>query len=449
MVPVMCRGHSREGQAVAFRRFAWLLGSSLALAASAAAQEAPDLVQLRTRELLSILNGEGSPEASFTPQFLNDVPDARLRAIAASVRAQLGRAAGYRSVTTRGSRRAELVIDYAGGTARGSIVLEQGMPGRIAGFWIDAVEAADVAALRTLDEVAAKFAVLPGTTGFVVADLGQPAAAAHEADRPLAIGSAFKLVILAELVRAIEAGERRWGDTITIGTRELPAGAFRTLAPRGQVTLGKLAEEMIRVSDNSATDMLLYELGRERVEAMQTTIGFRHAAANVPFLSTMELFKLKGVDGGALGRRYLAATTTERRRLLDGEVARRTGADVGALFSDGRPVMADSIEWFASPMDLVRAMTWFAERAGRPAGDEALRILALNPGPAASLGSRFGYVGYKGGSEPGVVNMTALTRNAAGRWTVVMATWNNPVAAVDEARFGALVTRTLAIVSGR
>jgi beta-lactamase class A len=431
----------------AFGRWA-LLAPTVTLAAPVAAQDAPDLMQLRTRELLPILNGEGSPASSFTAKFLADVPEQRLREIAASVRAQLGRATGYRSLTIQGSHQAELVVDYERGTARGGIVIEQGTAGRISGFWIDAVEPADIAALRTLDEIAAQFAALPGKTGFVVAGLDGQAAAAHGSDRPLAIGSAFKLVILAELVRAIEAGERSWGDQITIGTRELPAGGFRGLAPGIPVALRKLAEEMIRVSDNSATDVLLHELGRERVETMQAAIGFRHAAANVPFLSTMELFKLKGVNGGALGRRYLAADMAGRRRLLAGEVARRTGADVGALFADGRPVMIESIEWFASPMDLVRAMGWFAERADRPPGAEALRILALNPGPAAGLRSRFGYVGYKGGSEPGVVNMTALVRNAAGRWTAVTASWNNPVAPVDELRFGALVTRALRIVSG-
>jgi hypothetical protein len=450
MVPVVCRDHL-EGKAMAFRHWAWLLAPTVAFAAPAVAQDASDLAQTRTRELLPVLNGEGSPAAIFTPQFLADVPEARLRAIAASLRNQLGRATGYQSVTMRGPDRAELVIAYQRGMARGGIVLDQGLSGRIAGFWINAVEPANVTELRTLDEVASRFATLPGRTGFVAAEVsgGRATLTAHEADLPLAIGSAFKLVILAELLRAIDAGERKWNDRIIRGTRELPAGGFRALAPGAQVTLRKLGEEMIRVSDNSATDLLLYELGRERVEAMQAVIGFQHAAANVPFLSTMELFKLKGVEGGALGRRYLAANPTERRRMLDAEVARRTGAEVGALFADGRPVMIEGLEWFASPLDLARVMGWFAARADRSAGAEALRILALNPGPAASLKSRFDYVGYKGGSEPGVVNMTVLVRNAAGRWTVVTATWNNPAAGADEMRFGALVTRALAIVSGQ
>ena len=111
--------------------------------------------------------------------------------------------------------------------------------------------------------------------------------------------------------------------------------------------------------------------------------------------------------------------------------------------------MIESLEWFASASDLVRAMNWFAERANRPAGAEALRLLALNPGPAASVRERFGYVGYKGGSEPGVVNMTVLVGGRAGPWSVVAATWNNPAAPVDEGRFAALVTRALTLVAAQ
>lgn len=418
--------------------------------APAAAQDTGEAIARRTRELLPILDGDSAPEAIFTPRFRADIPESQLQEVAQSVRAQLGRATGYRSVTIREAGRAELVIAYERGTAHGGLVVEAGRSGRIAAFWIAAVEPADISALETLDDVAARFAAFPGAAGFVVADTAQgKPQAAHEAERPLAIGSAFKLVILAELVRAVEHGGRRWEDRVALGPRELPAGEFRGLAPSTRVSLRKLAEAMIRTSDNSATDVLLHELGREQVEAMQAALGWRHAAANTPFLSTVEAFKLKGVDGGQLGRRYLAADTAGRRRLLETEVAPRTGPEVGALFADGRPVMIESLEWFASASDLVRAMNWFAERANRPAGAEALRLLALNPGPAASVRERFGYVGYKGGSEPGVVNMTVLVRGRSGRWSVIAATWNNPAAPVDEGRFAALVTRALTLVAAQ
>jgi hypothetical protein len=178
---------------------------------------------------------------------------------------------------------------------------------------------------------------------------------------------------------------------------------------------------------------------------MQAEIGSRHADANQPFLATLEAFKLKRIDGGALGRRYLAADTAERRGLLDEDVAHQPASAIAP--ADGRPVMIEGIEWFASPLDVVRALGWFAGHAETPAGAEALRILARNPGPAASVRRHFEYVGYKGGSEPGVVSMSLLVRDRSERWSVVTATWNDPASAVDETRFQALVTRALAILA--
>jgi beta-lactamase class A len=414
----------------------------------AVAQAPSETIAARTRDLLPILNGEGTPTAVFASHFLEAVPEAQLRKIAADVTARIGRATGYQTITMREPQRAEVMIAFERGRAHGGVVVEPAGAGRITGFWIDSVEPEDIAALSTLDAVAAEFTELPGTAGLAIMGVeAEHPMVAQQAERPFAIGSAFKLVILAELVRAVDGGERKWDDPITLGATELPAGAFRGLAPATRVPLRQLAEAMIRVSDNSATDVLLRELGRERVEAMQTAIGLRHAQANVPFLSTMEAFKLKGVDAGALGRRYLASDTTTRRRLLQTEVARHTGAELSALFADGRPVMIEQLEWFASPADLVRVMSWFVTHADRPAGGEALRILSLNPGPGASLRERLGYIGYKGGSEPGVLNMTVLVRNPAGAWKVVTASWNNPEAGLDETRFAALVTRALTILA--
>jgi beta-lactamase class A len=409
----------------------------------------PASLDRRARELVPILNGEGDPQATFAKAFLVAVPQAKLRDVAASVATQLGKATGIVTITPRDAHRAEVLIAYERGTAHAVVVLAPDASAQVTGFLIDRLEPADIAALRSLDQVAQALAALPGFAGFIVSDTeaGSEPQAQLDPDRPLAIGSTFKLVILAELVRAIDAGERKWSDTVTLGQIELPAGGFNRLAPGTRVTLKRLAEEMISVSDNSATDLLLQELGRARVEGMLGPVGFRHADANVPFLSTLELFKLKGIDGGGLGRRYLALSAIERRRMLDGEVARLPGSAIDRLYAHGRPVMIDSLEWFASPTDLVRVMGWFARHADTAAGAEALRILAINPGPARAVRERFGYLGYKGGSEPGVISETVLVRDKVARWKVVSATWNDPVAPVDEFRFTALVARALAILA--
>jgi hypothetical protein len=228
---------------------------------------------------------------------------------------------------------------------------------------------------------------------------------------------------------------------------ELPAGGFNHFTAGTHVPLRMLAEEMIRISDNSATDILIHTLGREQIETMEAHVGIRDPAANQPFLSTMEAFKLKGVGGGELGRRYLSLNETRRRNYLAGEVAKSPGSAIGALFAGGKPVMIDHIEWFASPADLVRVMTWLSKQRETRGGSEALRILAINPGPATAWVKQFAYVGYKGGSEPGVLSMTLLLRDIGGRETVISTSWNNDKSAVDELKFSGLVTRAIELLS--
>lgn len=414
--------------------------------------EAVVMLDRRAAELIAIFNGGGDVAATFAPEFLAQIPEAQIRAIAGQLTGQLGKAVKVASLKPAGASRAVLVIGFEKGTATMQVALDPGPTAKIAGLGITGTQSAAVAGIATLADVAAAFGALPGQTGFVVADLSPKSAplAALQADKPLAIGSTFKLVILAELVRAIDAGERKWDESITLDGTELPAGGFNQLPKGTTVPLRALAEAMIKVSDNSATDLLIRVLGRGKIEAMQAKVGIKAPAANVPFLTTMELFKLKGVGQGALGRRYLALDLKGKRKLLAGEVAATPGSAVGALFADGKPVLIDQLEWFASPADLARAMQWIDAHRTTAGGKEALRILAINPGPAAPFAKRFAYVGYKGGSEPGVVSMTVLVRDKQGqgqeRARVVSASWNNPAAAVDEMTLAALVSRAVELL---
>ncbi|HYD38377.1 MAG TPA: serine hydrolase, partial [Allosphingosinicella sp.] len=94
------------------------------------------------------------------------------------------------------------------------------------------------------------------------------------------------------------------------------------------------------------------------------------------------------------------------------------------------------------PADIVRTLDWL-RRSGDPA---ALGLLAINPGLDRSLASDFDYFGYKGGSEPGVLNMSFLLRNREGRWLAVSATWNNSAEPLDEARFATLMARLVGLM---
>ena len=84
----------------------------------------------------------------------------------------------------------------------------------------------------------------------------------------------------------------------------------------------------------------------------------------------------------------------------------------------------------------------------RRQGGEALPILAVNPGIAPADAKRWRYLGYKGGSEPGVMAMNFLAQGQDRRWYAVSGVWNNPAARVDERTFVALMTRALNLAAG-
>src|SRR3546814_12864006 len=91
--------------------------------------------------------------------------------------------------------------------------------------------------------------------------------------------SAFKLVILAELVREIAGGKRHWDDPITLDGGDLPGGFYADKAKGTIATIRDLATKMVSVSDNSATDILLHALGRDKVEAVLPVVGSKEPAA--------------------------------------------------------------------------------------------------------------------------------------------------------------------------
>jgi beta-lactamase class A len=220
-------------------------------------------------------------------------------------------------------------------------------------------------------------------------------------------------------------------------SRSLTSGMMQAWPIGTPVTLQTLATLMISISDNTAADRLLHLLGREKVEAVQRIVGNTHAARNMPFLSTREMFALKSSAGSDLLRRYLAGDVVQRRAVLaeaDRLPLGRVNYDLGAA----HPVAIDSVEWFASPADLARTMLWLRDHTASEPNGVGRELLAINPGP---LGRSWSYIGYKGGSETGVIDMTFLLRNAAGAWYVLTATWNNPAAAVNEGALIDLMTR--------
>ena len=429
--------------------FAWIAALALSAftVAPVSAQVAPaapvasEALKARIAELPGVVAGTGDYAAYFSPAFRAQVPQAKWIELVASMTASAGPVTGIESFKPLTADAAEFTLGFRDGVASGRIAVDPAEPHQVTGILFTGMSGRET----SLDQVLGKLKTLPGASGFAIARLGNGApqlVAGFNADRPLAIGSAFKLVILAELVRATNSGERKWTDTVTLdGSFQIPGGAY-FVSPKGtRVTLRELAAKMISVSDNSATDILIHTLGREKIEAMLPVVGVANPGGMRPFLTALEMFKLKGIRRGEPGRQWLATGEAGRRAMLPALDAEPILAIDQALFADGKPVMID-IEWFASPADLVRIMDWLRRNTESGAGAEGRAILAINPGIPSAAMAKWRYSGFKGGSEPGVVSGTLLLQAKDGSWYAISMSWNDPAAAVDTGRFLGLLGKT-------
>jgi beta-lactamase class A len=418
----------------------WWLGLLLLIglaAPAAAAEPSPELKQ-RAGELVRVLRGEGAADAPFAPAFLAVIPGAQVTAIGEQLRQAYGAPTGITAIEARDAASGTLIVDFPKATARIDIAIEPAAPHLITGFLIGGVEAK----AQTLDALAPAFRALPGRAGAAAARLGEGAPQfvfGEKAEEAFAVGSDFKLFVLAELVREVRAGERRWSDVVPLTTRSLPSGILQAWPQGAPVTLHTLAALMISRSDNTAADALLSTLGRDKVERLLPALGVRAAARDRPLLATREAFLLKAGDPARLAQ-WRSADESGRRRLLGGMAGTAVaGLDLGKFME--KPLAIDAVEWFASPADLVRTLDWI-----RKAGDRtALDILAIEPGSPAAARD-FAYAGYKGGSEPGVLALAYLVRRKNGGWAAAVGAWNDPAAPVDPSQLPALMGRMLALL---
>ena len=398
----------------------------------------------RAEQLVDVLAGRIAFADYFDPSFQTAVPEAQFQAITASLLAQYGQPLSIDKATTANGRAGTVLLRFEKGVATIALEVGPGTDARATGLRITNFEAAN----DSFDKVAAELAALPGRTGFLVAELDggavRPLAAAH-ADTQFAIGSTFKLYILDELAAQVAAGKRRWSDVVPLSHQSFSSAGTGNWPKDTPVTLQSLANWMISVSDNSATDTLIHLLGREKIEARMRATGHSAPSRNIPFLTTVEAFALKGDNFANERTAFVAGDDQAQRALIDANADRLVMSNIDGVSFSGGPRFIDSLEWFASPNDIARAMIGLRARRS----DTAMAAMAINNGVGgAGPAARWSYLGYKGGSELGVISMSLLgQRKADGKWFVVTASWNNPDAAVPSETMVGLVTRLLALAA--
>ncbi len=397
---------------------------------------------------LRVLNGEdmGDLSARFSKRFLEQVPADKLRAALADLRERVFKNEPVRpieidgtpsdhtlSAFVVGARRrmsAFVAVDDTTGQISGllfrpAFVRGGGPEGGWKGFALQLLESAPDVSMGAFEVIFDP-----------PADPDAPAAprliTLHEirADRALAIGSAFKLFVLGALAEQVEHAKASWDEKLPIRDelKSLPSGVMQAFKAGGEFSLTFYAERMIGISDNTAADHLAARVGREDVEAYFTRFSAR-PERTLPFLRTMEFFRLKLGDRTRLGT-YADAGVDERRAML-GELgdARPTLGDAKAWET---PRAVDGVEWFASARELASVMADLRLRSTRPGNAPAWAALTKNPG--LKFDRRvWAQVAFKGGSEPGVLNLTWLLERDDHRWFALVITWNDRFEALEEA----------------
>jgi len=360
-----------------------VLASCLLILALAAPAQAQDAAAARVEALFT----QTIESHWFAPSFLKQVPADQVAAIVRRLAGQLGvfegvrpEGAGYAAVFEKGEVPVRITLDAQG---------------RIAGLFFGPPRPR----LASLADAEKKMAALPGKKSLLVLK-NDEVLAALDPDARLAVGSAFKLSVLAALLDQIEAGALAWDEVVPLENayRSLPTGALADWPAGTPVTLASLAGRMIAESDNTATDHLIHRLGRERVEV--------YAYANVPLLTTRAAFVIKANPD--LARRWRESSASERRKIV-ADAERRPLPTVRQLFA---APPAPEVEWFYS----VRELCELAQRAADTP------LAGINPGLARR--EAWKRVVYKGGSEPGVLNLTTLLIDEKGTRYCVAATWN-------------------------
>jgi beta-lactamase class A len=404
----------------------------------AAGAEPSPAFAARASELVALFNGSAEPETLFAPAFLAQVPPAQVKAVAAQLKVSYGAALKIDRIEAKSATAGAVFVDFERAVVRADMAIGAAPPHLIEGL----VAAPGEMKGDSIRAIFGELTALPGQVSIAGARLDESGPAnilTQQAERPMALGSAFKLFVLAELARSVNAGERKWSDVVPLDRHSLPSGLIQDWPIGSPITLHSLAALMISRSDNSATDMLLAVLGRDKVERILPVIGVKAPERMRPFLSTREAFALKLGDRALLAR-WTAADEAGRRALLAGPVAAVALSSLDPARLGGAPVAIDTAEWLASPADMVRTLDWLR----REGGETALAILAINPGLGPNIAQSFDYFGFKGGSEPGVLSTSFLMRSRAGRWMALSVIWNDPAAPVDETRFVALVSRLVA-----
>jgi len=229
-------------------------------------------------------------------------------------------------------------------------------------------------------------------------------------------------------------------------------GESLSVAPLGTLfSVSDLANMMMGISDNSATDHLHDLLGRTKAEQILSQFNHNHADLMTPFLSTNENFHLYWSLPEAQALTYVNGTEQEQRDFLT-NVIEPLGPVTAFPFANNS-VLIDGT-WQASPMDVCGAIAGL-----RQFNDTTESFELVDQAYSANTGiwgqrQRWERVWFKGGSlsdGQGLVTLTLgwlVESDDRGAFVVVGMANTHPSSPsrISDAAFFSVMSRIMDIV---
>jgi beta-lactamase class A len=296
--------------------------------------------------------------------------------------------------------------------------------------------AADLSILKT--EIEKTLPRARGDVGIAIKHLESGSEILINADSKYPLASAFKLPILVELYYQRAEGKLTLDERIEIAPSDLHVGSGVMTAlfdpPGIQLSIRNLINMMMRVSDNSAADILLQRAGAASVTARMKSLGLD--SIRVDRTTQEMILDQSGLDYA----RYGARPVREVRKLLDAidlPTATRANDQFNRTEKD-----------VAKPSDMNRLLEklYRGEIVDRAASDEIIDILKECQTGAARIPGLLPpetVVAHKTGTIGGSVNDTGIVflPYDAGRLAITVLMKDARAATAERERIIADVTR--------
>ena len=383
----------------------------------------------------------------FSPSFLEAVPPSQLSALFKQFQLGLAPVAIDKRVSKEEQNQMQVHVTTAQESLKVSITVDPTTPHHITGLLFAPIAKSNLKQLQSMNEVEVAIKTGVESSQVYAAEVVNKKCQAfyeYNTEAPLALGSTFKLWVLSALLDAIEKGALEWNSTLVVKElwRVFSAGAYKGEDKNQSVK--NLAEKMISVSDNTATDVLFYTLGREKIEKV---MGRFVDNPSLPMMSTRELFISKISMNEKERATFVKSKLKQKRKRLNA-MSGEPLPELKDVMAWGKPIDIDKIEWFAKPHEICQTLVSLHDRGQIKKLEPVLDILSKNRGIGIDP-KRFPWVGFKGGSEPGVMYLAFLVKRNDGKLFSVITAQNDTEKLINDAELVHATEQALRLVGQR